>query len=114
MREGVASPERDIEYQDSGRAEELGVRYEMKRNKTIIRNGRLFASQEQANASSSFKRIRRPPSYVAVSCGGIRITEKRYAPSRKSRRLRRKVRRIAFGKRAFVLDEDKVIIFELK
>ena len=64
---------------------------------SIIINRRLFASEAEADAVSS-KIRRRPTSYITINVGGVRATKKLREATRKSKGLRRKVRKIVKSK----------------
>ncbi|MFC1870074.1 hypothetical protein ACFLYE_02250 [Chloroflexota bacterium] len=59
----------------------------------IIHNGRLFNSEAEADACSN-KQRKRSPSYTTITIQGISITQKNETPNKKSKKLRRTVRRL--------------------
>lgn len=64
----------------------------------IVRKGRLFASEAEANASLPGLR-KRKSSVATISTRGVSLSERHSEPKRSSKGLRRKVRRMLKEKR---------------
>ncbi len=63
-----------------------------KPTKGIVRDGKLFNSEVEADACSN-RRRKHGPSRTTITLQGVSITQKNVMPDRKSRKLRRALRK---------------------